>query len=262
MHRGSRPRGLLGTRGRAGLASTVGPLLVGVILAFAWNMAGSHGPEMPQPGLGLAPTVGTAVDQAADQAWASATPTSTRFPDDRVSPPAGSRGPLGTGCDRARSSGMVRAAPSVDSAHVSACSSPRRLPEARKTASAMSASTTSVVGTPQVRSLQHPDRSGARPAENSPLRPVVEADRWCEQTVTGLGEQRQAGGGIIPVGRRSAAADVSSFVGVSRPLLSLSRLVEARFRLTEAPRLARVMLVCRNRVLHNQGGRWFLHSSP
>ena len=142
VHRVSRPRGLLGTRRSAGLASTVGPLLVGVILAFAWNMAGSHGPEMPQPGLGLAPTVGTAVDQAADQAWASVTSVSTRFPDDRVSPPAGSRGPLGTDCDRARSSGTVRAAPSVDSAHVSACTSPRRLPEARKKASTTSALTT------------------------------------------------------------------------------------------------------------------------
>jgi hypothetical protein len=79
MHRGSRPRGLLGTRGRAGLASTIGPVLVGIIFAFAWNMAGSHATETPQPGAGLAPTVGTAVDQAADQAWESAAPGHSRI---------------------------------------------------------------------------------------------------------------------------------------------------------------------------------------
>jgi hypothetical protein len=88
VHRGSRPRGLRGARGRAGLASTIGPVLVGVIFAFAWNMAGSHAPGMPQPGPGLAPTVGTAVDQAADQAWASVMPSATRLPDRRVPSPA------------------------------------------------------------------------------------------------------------------------------------------------------------------------------
>ena len=151
MHRGSRPRGLLGTRGRTGLASTVVPVLVGVIVAFAWNMATSHGPQVPQPGAGLAPTVGTAVDQAADQAWASATPITTHLPY-RSTPPAraASRGPASTGCHRAGSSRVVRTAPAVDSAHAS-------------------------------------------------------------------------------VGRRSAAADVSSLVGVSPPPLSLSWLVEARF---------------------------------
>lgn len=118
------------------------PCTEGVILAFAWNMAGSYGPEMPQAGPGLAPTVGAAVDQSADQAWASVTPTSTRFPDRRASPPAGSRGGAGTGCSRARSSRMVRTASAVDSAHASACSSPRRFPEAAGTGSALSASTT------------------------------------------------------------------------------------------------------------------------
>src|SRR5487761_1236979 len=83
VHRGSRPRGF-GPRSRAGLASTIGPVLVGVIFGFAWNMAASHGPAMPQPDPGLAPTVGTAVDQAADQTWASVTPTTTRSPDRRV----------------------------------------------------------------------------------------------------------------------------------------------------------------------------------
>ncbi len=141
-HRGSRPRGLLGARGRAGLASTIGPVLVGVIFAFAWNMAASHGPEMSQPGPGLAPTVGTAVDQAADQAWASATPITTRSPSSRTPAPAGSRGPTSIGCHRPRSSHVVRTASTVDSANVSACSSPRRLPGTRKTVLEISASTT------------------------------------------------------------------------------------------------------------------------
>ncbi len=51
------------------------------------------------------------------------------------------------------------------------------------------------------------------------------------------GEQRPGSGGI-PLVRRSAVADVSSLVRVSRPLLSLSRLVEARFPANGAPRLA------------------------
>jgi hypothetical protein len=136
MHRGSRPRGLLSTCGKAGLASTIGPVLVGIVFAFGWNMAASHGSATPQPGPGLAPTVGTAVDQAADQAWASVTPTSTRSPDRRVPSPAGSRGPAGTACDRARSSGGTHAASAVDSEHMSTCHPPRRSPEARKKASA------------------------------------------------------------------------------------------------------------------------------
>jgi len=142
MHRGSRPRRLLGARGRAGLASTVGPVLVGVVFAFAWNMAGSHGAAMPQPDLGLAPTVGRAVDQAADQAWASLMPTATRLPDRYVSPPAGSGGLAGTDCARARSSREAYATPTVDSAHVSACSTPRRIRPARKAASNRPAFTT------------------------------------------------------------------------------------------------------------------------
>ncbi len=209
MRQGSRPRGLLGTRGRAGLASTVGPVLVGVILAFAWNMAGSHGTQLPQPGPGLAPTVGTAVDQAADQAWASATPITTRFPDHRAPAPAGSAGPARTGCHQARSSGMVRAAPAVGPTAMSACSSSRRFPEVRKTASAMSASTTAL---PVYRRSGHSrtlvvavpargDRGqGSRDVYGRSVL-VVLAKSW-----------PRLGSGIIPVGRRSATADVSSLV--------------------------------------------------
>ena len=131
VHRGSRPRGLLGTRGRTGLASTVLPVLVGVIFALAWNMATSHRPQVPQPGPALVSTVGTAVDQAADQAWASATPITTYLPYRSTAAPAASPGPASTVCHRAKSSRMVRTAPMVDSAHASACFSPRRFSTTR-----------------------------------------------------------------------------------------------------------------------------------
>jgi hypothetical protein len=110
-HQGSRPRGLLSPRGRMGLASTVGPVLVGVVFAFAWNVAASHGPELAQPAPGIAPTVGTAVDQAADQAWASATPITTPAPAHRAR----------TRCHPAsssRSSHVARIALTVDSAQL------------------------------------------------------------------------------------------------------------------------------------------------
>ncbi len=126
VQRDPRPRGLLGTCGRTGLASTVGPVLVGVIVAFAWNMAGSHGTQVPQPGAGLAPTVGTAVDQAADQAWASATQIATRLPYRSTPDPAASRGPASTGRHGARPAQVARTASAVDSARVAAYSSPRR----------------------------------------------------------------------------------------------------------------------------------------
>lgn len=134
-----RPRGLLGTCGRTGLASTVGPVLVGVIVAFAWNMAGSHGTQVPQHGAGLASTVGTAVNQAADQAWASATQIATRLPYRSTLDPAASRGPASTGRYRARPAHVAPTASAVDSARVAAYSSPRRLPEAGKPPSAISA---------------------------------------------------------------------------------------------------------------------------
>lgn len=131
VHRGSRPRGILGTRGRTGLASTVGPVLVGVIFALTWNMATSHRPQLPQPGPGLASTVGTAVDQAADRAWASATPITTYLPYRSTAAPAASPGPASTVCHRIKASRMVRTAPMVDSAYAPACSPPPRFPTMR-----------------------------------------------------------------------------------------------------------------------------------
>ena len=128
------------------------------------------GPEMPQPGPGLAPTVGTAVDQAADQAWASATPITNRLLDRRTPDPAGSRGPARAGCHRAWSSRVVRAVPAVDSAKVPACSSPRRFPEGKEDGISDVRLDYSVVGAPQARPSRHPDRSGADQGEPA-LRP-------------------------------------------------------------------------------------------
>ena len=53
--------------------STTGPVAVGVVLAFAWNMTMSQ----PQGGTqadSVTPEVGLTVEQAAAQAWSSATP--------------------------------------------------------------------------------------------------------------------------------------------------------------------------------------------
>ncbi len=53
--------------------STIGPVAVGVVLAFAWNMTMAQ----PQGDTGtdsVTPQVGLTVEQAAAQAWASATP--------------------------------------------------------------------------------------------------------------------------------------------------------------------------------------------
>ena len=61
--------------------STISPVVVGVILAFGWNMTMSHpqgAAENPQGASekesGVTLQVGLTVDQAAAQAWASATP--------------------------------------------------------------------------------------------------------------------------------------------------------------------------------------------
>jgi polysaccharide pyruvyl transferase WcaK-like protein len=61
-------------RRRVGLASAIVPVVVGVFLAFAWNMAGSHRLAGDATGGGLAPRVSVAVEQAAAQAWARMTP--------------------------------------------------------------------------------------------------------------------------------------------------------------------------------------------
>ena len=102
--------------------STISPVVVGVILAFAWNMTMSHpqgASENPQGASekesGVTLQVGLTVDQAAAQAWASATPRtatagavtggSPRAPGSSTRPEAHARGsgrPTHGGCHRAR----------------------------------------------------------------------------------------------------------------------------------------------------------------
>ena len=64
----------VGSRGRKGLVSTISPVAVGVILAFAWNMTMTHPQGAPEKESGVTLEVGLTVDEAAAQAWASATP--------------------------------------------------------------------------------------------------------------------------------------------------------------------------------------------
>jgi hypothetical protein len=54
--------------------STIGPVAVGVVLAFAWNMTLSQPQGVAESDLGVTPKIGLTVEQAAAQAWASATP--------------------------------------------------------------------------------------------------------------------------------------------------------------------------------------------
>jgi hypothetical protein len=74
-------------RGRTGLLATVGPVAVGVMLAFAWNMAVSQAQRAARDESGVTPQVGLTVQQTAEQAWARATP---RGPADHL--PEGSAG--------------------------------------------------------------------------------------------------------------------------------------------------------------------------
>ena len=70
-------------RGRNGLLSTMVPLVVGVALAFGWNMlAQPHGVAAAESG--ITRQVGRTVDEVAAQAWASASPHA--LPGDEVRP--------------------------------------------------------------------------------------------------------------------------------------------------------------------------------
>ena len=52
--------------------ATIGPVAVGVMLAFAWNMAVSQPQHAAEDESGLTTQVGQTVQQAAEQAWARA----------------------------------------------------------------------------------------------------------------------------------------------------------------------------------------------
>ena len=52
--------------------ATIGPVAVGVTLAFAWNLAVPHPPQAAEDSSGVTRQVGQTVQQAAEQAWARA----------------------------------------------------------------------------------------------------------------------------------------------------------------------------------------------
>ena len=128
---GVRVRRLFAGRSVAELASAIVPVMVGVILAFAWNTAGSYRSTAPTPDPGLSPGVEVTAEQAAAQAWARVTPAAmtgnsprSSDHDTRISagfPGPGSStrspGPGSTGCDRATPPQPARAVrvPSVRS---------------------------------------------------------------------------------------------------------------------------------------------------
>lgn len=110
-----RVRRLFDGRSGAGLMSAIAPVVVGVILAFAWNTAGSYrSRSTATPELGLSPGVQVTAEQAAAQAWARVTPAAmtgnsprSSVHDTRVS--AGPPSPGSTGCDRATPPQSARA---------------------------------------------------------------------------------------------------------------------------------------------------------
>ena len=115
-------RRLLDGRSGAGLTSAVVPVVVGIILAFAWNAAGSHRSTTATPDPGLSPRVEATAEQVAAQAWARVTPVATtdnspRSPDHDTRVSAGPPSPGSTGCDRATPPRPARAVgvPSVRS---------------------------------------------------------------------------------------------------------------------------------------------------
>jgi len=74
--------------------SAIGPVAVGVAVAFAWNTAATHQMADSGAAAGVTPEVGLTVEQAAEHAWASATP--------RAGQPRVPVRPAGHGCGRER----------------------------------------------------------------------------------------------------------------------------------------------------------------
>ena len=109
--RKAKGRRLFEGRRVAGVTSVIAPLAVGVVLAFAWNTAGSYKPVSPTPNPGFSPEVEVAAEQAAAQTWARMTPEAHMTPaemtgnspgsaDRDTSLPAGPTGPRGSACRR------------------------------------------------------------------------------------------------------------------------------------------------------------------
>ena len=74
MRGGTRLRRHSPARGRTGLVATIGPVAVGVMLAFAWNMAVSQPQRAAEDEPGVTPQVGLTDQQTAEQARARAMP--------------------------------------------------------------------------------------------------------------------------------------------------------------------------------------------
>jgi hypothetical protein len=59
-------------RARTGLVATIGPVAVGVMLAFGWNLAMSQPRHAAEDESAVTPRIGQTVQQATEQAWAPA----------------------------------------------------------------------------------------------------------------------------------------------------------------------------------------------
>ena len=59
-------------RGRTGLVATIGPVAVGVMLAFGWNLAMSQPRHATEDESAVTPRVGQTGQQVVEQAWARA----------------------------------------------------------------------------------------------------------------------------------------------------------------------------------------------
>jgi hypothetical protein len=119
--RKARGRRLFEGRRVAGVTSVIAPLAVGVVLAFAWNTAGSYKPGSPTPNRGFSPEVEVAAEQAAAQTWAHMAPEAHMTPAEMIgnspgsaerdtSLPAGPTGPRGSACRRPGSASSTAAA--------------------------------------------------------------------------------------------------------------------------------------------------------
>lgn len=95
MRGGQKPRQRPGGRSRNGLVSTVGPLAVGVLLAFGWNILVSQPHGAAGAESGITRQVGRTVEEVTAKAWASATPHAA--PGDDGGPAGDGRAPASFG---------------------------------------------------------------------------------------------------------------------------------------------------------------------
>jgi len=116
--------------------SAIGPLVIGVMVAFGWNMAASHQAAVTGADSGVTPAVGLTVEQAAAQAWASSTPGAAGAAGPGAPGVAGAPGAPGASGGLPRASGGTRPAGHPrESGHPSGCgrARPPRLMQAHVT---------------------------------------------------------------------------------------------------------------------------------